>query len=144
MPLTSNVAAFARGASSNTTDELTRMATKCGAKPKSCAAPVGQTPAAKRSKGGTDRHGGGRLTSNAAGFLEQQGVDPRPTTSTLPVTPPPSSLPMPETSRRTPNTTPAVVGTSRVWWISQSPNLPMDRRNGWVVTMAMEEFTKEA
>ena len=144
MPLTSNVAAFARGASSNTTDEMTRMATMCGARPKSCAAPVGPSPSAKRNKGITASHGGGRLTSNTVGFLEQQGVDPTPTTSALPVAPPPSSLPMPETPRRTTNTTPAVGGTNRAWWISQSPNLPMDRRNGWVVTMAMEEFTKEA
>ena len=29
------------------------------------------------------------------------------------------------------------------WWLSRSANLPPNRMNGWVVSMAMEEFVKE-
>ena len=143
MSLTSNVATFARGAPSHTTEELEKTATRCGAKPKSGARPVTPKLAAERSRSDTDRPTRVRLTTNTAGFLRQQDVTPTPTMHAMLSAPTPCSPLIPEPPRRTPSTPSAEIGTSRVWWISQSPNLPMDRRNGWVVTMAMEEFTKE-
>ena len=37
-----------------------------------------------------------------------------------------------------------VEPSSASWWISQSANLPADRRNGWVVSWIFESFQKEA
>ena len=46
---------------------------------------------------------------------------------------------------RTPTslTPPETVDGLQEWWITYSHRLPVDKRNGWVVAAAIEEFIKE-
>ena len=108
-----------------------------GAKPKSmhgAQRPRSRSPARCRA-----------ITSTEAQFLRQRSRSEPPTLTPRPLAgcpfpPPRRTLTSPPQAA---SSAPHDVDGNTDWWIAHSYRLPEARRNGWVVSMALEEYSKE-